>query len=473
MLKRLLSFVMLLILVLSFSLTGTMEGTTNSEMNVDVVVVGSGGAGLSAAVEASKAGAKTLVIEKLGIMGGNTSICSGNIYAANSETQKEMGLTESGTAEELTEFFVKQGDGDKHVNREFISFISERSGEAVDWLVKDIGVSLAHRSPTSSHRSLISESSGVGIVNALAKRATEQGTEILLNTAATKLIVKDGVVQGVEAVSKGSKLIINAKKVILATGGYDGQDESKAKYAPGSVGHHTYSAVGNVGDAIEMVKAVNGKILLKGGLSGIHLVNAGPLNSPVAPLRMIKNCVAVTDLGYRYANESMTSAFDYYNPMVRTGRKQFFNIVDSTVENELLEMAVAEDAAYKADSIEELAIAAGIPAYTLMTTIDEYNELCKAGTDTVFGKNAEDLLPLVKAPFYAVKITPNTNGSFGGLVTNNDAQVLDVNNKPIENLYAAGAVANADMFYLRYPVSGSSVMMCLVMGRVAGQQATK
>lgn len=436
--------------------------------DVDIVIAGSGIAGLSAAVEASATGKTVLVIEKMPIIGGDSAICSGNIYATGSEVQDNLGLTDNGTVEDLKNFYIKQGDG--HTNEKWAEVAAKFSGESVDWLAEK-GVTFKHRSPESSHRSLISESSGVGMVNALAKRAESQGTEILTNTEAKELIYEDGEVKGIIADNEGTKMIINAKSTILATGGYDGSEEAKEKYAPGSVGHHSNSSKGNTGDAIEMVQKINGKIVLKGGLSGISLVGDLPLHSPLSALRMIKTSVAVTDLGYRYVNESMTSAFDYYNPMVRTGRSQFYNIVDSTTHNELYDQAVEEGVAFKANTIEELAKLAGIPSYTLKTTIEDYNKACEAGKDTEFNKDTNDLQPLVKAPFYAIKITPNTNDTFGGVTTNIDTEVLDINNEPIKNLYAAGAVSNGELFYLRYPVSGSSLSMGTTFGRISGQNA--
>ncbi len=436
--------------------------------DVDIVIAGSGVAGLSAAVEASATGKKVLVIEKMPKIGGDSAICSGNIYATGSKVQEELGLTDNGTPEDLKNFYLKQGDG--HASEAWAETTAKHSGESVDWLAEK-GVTFKHRSPDSSHRSMISESSGVGIVNALAERAESQGAEIMTDTRATELIYKDGEVKGIIADNNGTKVTINAKSVILATGGYDGTDEAKAKYAPGSVGHHTFSSPGNTGDAIEMVQEIGGKIVLKGGLSGIALVGHLPLHSPLSQLRIINTSVGVTDLGYRYANESMSSPFDYYNPMVKTGRGQFYNIVDSTTTNELYDQAVEEGVAFKADSIKELAELAGIPAYTLNTTIEDYNKLAKAGKDTEFGKDTKDLKPLAKAPFYAIKITPNTNDTFGGVTTNLDTEVLDESNQPIKNLYAAGGVANGELFYLRYPVSGSSINMSTTYGRISGQNA--
>lgn len=440
------------------------------EKTVDVVVVGGGAAGLSAAVEASKAGANTLLVEKMPKLGGNTSISSGNIYGQGSEVQEELGMTDYSTVEELIDFYMEKADG--RANKDLISYVQERSGQTIDWISKEIGVDLKKREEAgATDNSLIAVNSGVDITNKLAERAESQGTEIMLDTAAEKLLIEDGKVVGIEAKNGNNTVTIHANSVVLATGGFDGSDEAKEKYAPGSVGHHSNSSPGNVGDAIEMVKEVNGQILLKNGMSGIHLVGDQPLNSEVSPLRIINKGIAVTDLGYRYANESRNNPFDYYPDMVETGRKQFYNIADSSVDTELLEKAVELGVAFKADTVEELAQKADIPEYPLQVTVEEYNQAVKNGVDKEFGKDKEDLVALEKAPFYAVKITPNTNGSFGGLVTDLNTRVLTEEGEPIENLYAAGAVANAEYFYLKYPVSGSSIQMCLTLGRVAGEEA--
>ena len=125
----------------------------------------------------------------------------------------------------------------------------------------------------------------------------------------------------------------------------------------------------------------------------------------------------------------------------------------------------------KADTIEELAEAAGLPSYPLMKTIERYNELCEAGEDADFHKKPEDLQAIEKAPFYAIQITPNTNDSFGQLAISTKAEVLDADRKPVPGLYAGGTLGNAELFYMRYAVSGSSMCMGTVTGRIAAQSA--
>ena len=189
---------------------------------------------------------------------------------------------------------------------------------------------------------------------------------------------------------------------------------------------------------------------------------------------MVNTGIFVTDLGYRCANESMTSQFDYFTPFVKSGRKEFTIICDSQqpeARAALIEEAVELGVASKAETLEELAEAAGLPVYPLMKTVERYNELCDGGEDLDFGKKPEDLQRVEKAPFYAIQITPNTNDSFGALAISTNAEVLDADRNPIPGLYAGGTLGNAEMFYMRYAVSGASMCMGTVTGRIAAQQA--
>ena len=138
---------------------------------------------------------------------------------------------------------------------------------------------------------------------------------------------------------------------------------------------------------------------------------------------------------------------------------------------ELIKKGVEKGVVDTADTIEELAEAAGLPSYPLMKTIERYNELCETGEDADFHKKPEDLQAIEKAPFYAIQITPNTNDSFGQLAISTKAEVLDADRKPVPGLYAGGTLGNAELFYMRYAVSGSSMCMGTVTGRIAAQSA--
>lgn len=447
---------------------------TKEVKTADIVIVGSGIAGMSAAAEAAEAGAHVIVIEKNGITGGDSSICTGNFYCCGSKKQDSLGYTDYGTAEEIAQFYFNQSDGD--ANRDICQLVAERGGEAMDWLV-DHGCDFDKKPGDDvSDRSMVSTNGGSGIVDALAHAAQAQGAEILLDTRAVGLIMDEGRAAGIVARQGTTEITISAKAVVLASGGFDGQDWSKELYAPGAVGWHTFSTPANTGDGIELARQAGALVLLKGGLSQIHLVgrNPLPLNDPHSALRMVPTGVFVSDLGYRCANESMTSQFDYFTPFVKSGRKAFFIICDSQQPEErlsLIEEGVELGVVNKATTLSELAEIAGLPAYPLNKTIEHYNNLCGTGKDVDFGKRPEDLQRIEQGPFYAVQITPNTNDSFGALAISTKAEVLDTNRQPIPGLYAGGTLANAELFYMRYAVSGASLCMGTVTGRVAAQEA--
>ena len=442
----------------------------------DIVVIGSGIAGMSAAVEASLAGARVIVLEKHSATGGDSSICSGNFYCCGSKKQDEMGYTDYGTPEEVAQFFFDQSDGD--ANMDICRLVAENGGEAMDWLV-GFGCDFDKKPGDNvSDRSMLSTTGGKGIVDILIAKAEENGVELMMETRAIEITMDGGKVAGVKARQGDVEYAISAPAVMLASGGFDGQDWAKELYAPGTVGWHTFSSPANTGDGIELAKQAGALTLLKGGLSQIHLVGRDPLplNDELSSLRMVNTGVFVSDLGYRCANESMTSQFDYFTPFVQSGRKEFTIICDSQQPEkrmDLIKKGVDKGVVHTADASEELAEAAGLPVYPVMKTIERYNQLCDAGEDADFHKKPEDLQKIEQGPFYAIEITPNTNDSFGALAISTKAEVLDQDRNPVPGLYAGGTIANAELFYMRYAVSGASMCMGTVTGRVAAQEAMK
>ncbi len=443
----------------------------------DIVVAGSGIAGMSCAVEAALAGAKVVILEKNSTMtGGDSSICTGNFYCCGSAKQDSMGYTDYGTAEEIAQFLFDQSDGD--ANMDVCRMVAENGGAAMDWLVS-FGCDFDKKPGDGvSDRSMVSTNGGKGIIDTLIGVAESNGAELMMDTRALQIVMENGKAIGVIARSGDTDYTISAKAVMLACGGFDGEDWSKQLYAPGTVGWHTFSTPTNTGDGIELAREAGALTLLKGGLSQIHLVGRDPLplNDELSKLRMVNTGVFVTDLGYRCANESMASQFDYFVPFVQSGRKEFTIICDSQQPAERLELikkAVEKGVASTADTIEELAVAAELPQYPLVKTIEHYNELCTAGEDPDFHKKPEDLQALTQAPYYAIQITPNTNDSFGQLAISTKAEVLDENRQPVPGLYAGGTIANAELFYMRYAVSGASMCMGAVTGRIAAQEAMK
>lgn len=439
------------------------------EKKADVVVIGSGAAGIAAALEAKRAGASVLVLEKLPHVGGNTYICGGIVYGTGSKIQAKYGL-EGDSVDALAKYWMDRAEG--NANADLVRFVAEHSGETIDWMVEngvELGDNISSPGTAGVKRGIKTANGGVGFIIPLTNKAQEEGVEILLNTRATELITKDGVVCGVKAEAGNDTLNITAGAVVLASGGFDADYEVTKKYSPELASETSYASPGNTGDGIVMAQAVGADTVFKGGVIGFRAVPGVTYRDPINGLRTA-NCLSVTEKGVRYTNETIDYPIFYAN-MKKTGSDMFYSIFDSATANETMEKAVEGGFAYKADSLEELAALAGMPADALEASVKRYNELCAKGSDDDFGKAADKMVAIGKAPFYALKVVPATIGSMGGVKIDLQTQVLNTAGAAIPGLYAAGAVANGDFFYQTYPASGSAIQFGFTTGRVAGQQA--
>lgn len=437
------------------------------EKTADVVVIGSGAAGLSAAIEARKAGASVIVLEKLPHIGGNTYISGGYVYGTGSDYQASKGFTED-SPKDLAAYWMERSENTAW--EEMLQLVAERSGETIDFLVEN-GVEFGDPIPCGTSpvlRGLRSPSGGVGLIIPIEKKARELGAEILLNTTAQELLTEGGRVCGVRAVSGRDTVIVRADSVVLATGGYDADGEVMAKYSPDVAGQMSRSSPGNVGDGIRMAMEVGAATALKGGYIGTTSVPGVGYRDPIN--KRFGNVLACTEEGKRFVNEVVDYPL-YHKAMTQSGSKLFFQVFDATLQPEGLENAIQSGVAFTGNTIEELARAAGLPEKALAESVARYNASCAAGVDEEFGKPADKLIPIAEAPFYAVKIAPATIGSIGGVKIDLEARVLDEQGNGIEGLFAAGAVANGEFFYKTYPASGSSICMSFTFGRIAGTNA--
>lgn len=439
------------------------------EKEADVVVIGSGAAGIAAALEARRAGASVLVLEKLPHVGGNTYICGGIVYGTGSRIQAEYGL-EGDSVDALAKYWMDRAEG--NADADLVRFVAEHSGETIDWIVEngvELGENISAPGTAGVKRGIKTANGGVGFIIPLTNKAQEEGVEILLNTRATELLTKDGAVCGVKAQSGKDTLNITAGAVVLASGGFDADYETTKKYSPDLVSKTSYASPGNTGDGIVMAQAVGADTVFKGGVIGFRAVPGVTYRDPINSLRTA-NCLSVTEQGERYTNETIDYPIFYAN-MKKTGSDLFYSIFDSAEPNETLDKAVEGGFAYRADSLAQLAAMTGMPAEALEASVARYNELSAKGSDDDFGKAADKMTAIEQAPFYALKVVPATIGSMGGVKIDLQTQVLDAAGNAIPGLYAAGAVANGDFFYQTYPASGSAIQFGFTTGRVAGQQA--
>lgn len=447
-----------------------VETPTNA-IDTDVLVIGGGAAGLAAAIEAAEEGVSVMLIEKLPMLGGSTLLSGGIMYGAQTPTQKRAGVEEKW--EDLAAYWIEMANG--NVDKDIINYIAEHSGETFEWLesqgvefsekLSAQGISPALRGHTTK------EGRGFGFIKPLTTVAEENGVEILLNTAATKLIVSDGVVVGAEAEGKDGKFTINAKSVVIATGGYDKNPEVVAEYSPVAKGQISYVAAGNKGDGLLMAKEVGADIVSNNGVIGFRgVAEKYPYTTPLGGLVFYPN-LFVDQKGERFMNELNHYAI-MYDDMMKTGSTEFYSIFDkNSPAVETLETGIEEGYVFKGESFEELAKEIGIPAEAFAASVKRYNDLAIKGVDEDFGKAA--IAPIEEGLVYALKVSPATLGTFGGPRINLQGEVLNKEGQAIKGLYAAGEVANGQLFDTIYPASGSSITMSFTLGRIAGSEAAK
>ena len=455
---------------------------TDETIDTDVVVVGSGAAGLTAAYEAASAGSNVIIVEKLARNGGATRTSSGMIVAGGTSLQEEAGIEDS--VQNLKDYWMERGEGE--VNEEFVNFVAENINDALD-LFMDLGVSysssLILQSGTATvNRAHMPSGSGAELCDRLVEAVEELGVQIYTETDAESLLQdSEGNVTGVSCTTKTGTLTVNAKSVVLATGGYGASSEMLAEHSPNAVGAWSCSAPGNDGSGINMAEAIGADTTYKGGFIGWKVCTPAYDHTTAigAPVYGSANLI-VNENGQRVGDESQDYPF-VYNDWEEDGSENFYyifqagnsetkdlvNNVSDTVAN--LELGVEASVVYKADTLEELAEVSGLT--DLVSTVETFNAAIDAGEDTEFGRDTSTMTKIENGPYYAIHAERAILGTFGGLKTQVTGEVLNTEGATINGLYAAGECANGEFFPVIYPASGSSISQCVTLGREAGKSA--
>ena len=440
--------------------------------DVDVVVVGGGVAGLSAAIEASQGGADVLILEKQGIVGGATTRSGGKLMANGTEYQKEANMEDSN--EEMFAYLKKVG-GDLIDDSKVKNFV-DNSLETFNWM-EDLGVEVQDVEPI--HSSLtpwrvhntkggggMTDGHGGQIIVPMLNKYNEVDGDILYNVTANELITNsDKEIVGVKGVNKdGSLVTVNAKSVILATGGYASNREMMAKYEDFTTGYSTQVPAGNIGDGITMAETVGGQIYENPSAQTVYVsyTSGVGINEEAG--------LIVSEDGKRFVNE-YTYQYHVGDAMYKEKSSLGYYIATSNDPTPTVQYAMTLDTTTSASSIEELASLINIDPATLKSTVDRYNELCAKGVDEDFGKQNDKMYPIEGEKYFAIKLNPAVTVTFSGIVTDLESRVLDANNAPIKGLYAAGETAFPGLFGTEYPGCGVAISAGSFYGRVAGQNA--
>ena len=233
-----------------------------SDTETDIVVIGAGGAGLSAAVEANSKGMDVIVLEKMPIAGGNTNYATGGLNASETSVQKKLGIKDSNK-----QFYEDTMSGGKNINDSvLVETMVENSADTVDWLLEmgadlnDVG-KMAGSTNNRTHRPTGGDAIGSHLVQVLENQATKQGIDIRYNNKVTSLIDDNGKVAGVVVETPNGNYKINSKAVIIATGGFGANPEIIVSYKPNLKGFGTTNHAGATGDALTWITDFNGDVV--------------------------------------------------------------------------------------------------------------------------------------------------------------------------------------------------------------------
>ncbi len=443
----------------------------------DVLVVGGGAAGVTAAGAAAGQGKKTILIEKLNALNGSSSLALGTLYGAGTKLQQAAGIEDA--PDKLLEYFLSRG-GDK-LDYEVQKFCADHYGETIDWLSEDLKVpfveTVSLKGKDTVPRGHNLDPAAVVALDAVTELAKKNSVEFHFSTAAKSLVVNESsTVEGIVAQNhEGEYIQYKAKKVIMASGGFCRNAEMIKQYCPDYKGVYTEVGLGCTGEGLTMGLDIGADYIGHGGTNGILACAVSAGQSKLISTKALW----IDSSGNRFANEG-GQTHDIYYEVAHFPDQSFYAIYDQAMVDALdeklkhqfdlgLEMGIFA----KGNTVAEAAKALNIDGAIVEESLSAYNAMVATGTDNQFGKNSKLLVPIKEAPFYLLTLGVCTHGSFGGYRVNTDFQVLDPKGDPLPNLYAVGEVSCGTFIYDDYPSGGCGLNWSYTSGRFAGKNAAE
>ncbi len=441
-------------------------------VDADICIVGAGGAGMTAAIKATENGKKVVVLEMMPYAGGNTTKATGGMNAAETHYQKEQGIEDS-----VETFIEDTMEGGHQINnRDLVTIMAEKSAAAIDWL-DSIGAPLPKVSfsggATNQRIHAPEDGSGVGafLVTRFLNKMDELGINVMYETKATDLIFEDGAVVGVKAEGKTANYTINAKAVILATGGFGNNQDMIVKYRPDLKGTVSTSAPGAMGDGIVMAEKVGADLV---DIDQIQLHPTVEQGTSMLITESVRGdgAILVNQEGKRFTNELLTRDKVSAAELEQTGGYAYI-IFDQRLRDGLkaIEKYVSTGITVQGDTIEDLAGQIDVDPATLAETLDTWNKAVAAKKDAEFERDTGMDNDLSVAPYYAIKIAPGIHHTMGGVKIDTKAEVIDKSGNPIPGLFAAGEVTGGVHGGNR--LGGNAVADIVIFGGIASDSAVE
>ena len=493
----------------------------DSTVDADVVVVGAGGAGMTAAITAAAEGKSVVILESQSMVGGNSVRATGGMNAGKTVYQDENEFGESaGVEKTLKTAAEKYADnetitalaktvseqwaayqanptgyfdsvelmeldtmiGGKGINDpELVETLCANSADAIDWL-DEHGITLHNVSSFGGasvkriHRPVNAEGKTVSVgsymIPLLQENCDKAGVQTLLNTTATELLTDaNGAVVGVKATgSTGETITVNAKAVVLTTGGFGANLDMVTEYKPELKGFMTTNAPGILGQGIKMAQAIGADTVDMDQIQ-IHPTVQYDSASLITEGLRGDGAVLINSEGKRFIDEVGTRDVVSAAEIAQPGSYSWLIIDQKMVDDSsVIQGYIKKGYTFEGKTYEELAEQIGVDGAALAETMNTWNGYVEAKNDPDFGRTSfADKLDT--APYYAIKVTAGVHHTMGGLKINTNTEVLNENGEVIPGLFAAGEVTGGVHGANR--LGGTAVSDFVVFGRIAGAAASK
>ncbi len=450
----------------------------------DVVVIGAGGAGFSAAIEAKNAGANVVLLEKMPAVGGNSLISGAEMNAARNWVQPKLGITDD--SPELHAEDTYKG-GDKKGDMNVIRVMTNNALDAAKWCRDYIGVrfiddNLFWFGGHSRKRALIPVGhTGTEFITKFQTKADELGIPVITNMKAEELIKdKNGRVVGVKASMQGSTYTFNAKGgVVLATGGFGANPEMVKKYNP-SIDERfkTTDAPGTTGEALYMAERAGAQLV------NMQYIQTYPICDPISGVieliadSRFDGAIMLNQEGKRFVEEMDRRDVLSQAILKQTGGycwvlwNDKIGAISKTIEAHPTEYEAFTKQGIMAtcDDLKCIADFTKIPYDSLTATVKRVSSMAGKGNDKDF-HHRSGLVDMSQGKYYVIKAVPSVHHTMGGVRINGKAQALDKNGNPIPGLWAAGEVTGVTHGTNR--LGGNAYTDIIVFGRIAGKGAAE
>ena len=493
----------------------------DSTVDADVVVVGAGGAGMTAAITAAAEGKSVVILESQSMVGGNSVRATGGMNAGKTVYQDENELGESaGVEKTLKTAAEKYADnetitalaktvseqwaayqanptgyfdsvelmeldtmiGGKGINDpELVETLCANSADAIDWL-DEHGITLHNVSSFGGasvkriHRPVNAEGKTVSVgsymIPLLEENCKKAGVQILLNTTANEILTDaNGAAAGIKATgSTGETVTVNAKAVVLTTGGFGANLDMVVKYKPELKGFMTTNAAGIQGQGIEMAQAIGAATVDMDQIQIHPTVEANTAALITEGLRG-DGAILINEEGQRFIDEVGTRDVVSAAEIAQTGSYSWLVVDQAMVDaSSVIQGYIKKGYTVTGETYEELGKAMGVDETAFAETMNTWNGYVEAKNDPDFGRTSF-ANPLNTAPYYAIKVTAGVHHTMGGLKINTNTEVLKADGSVIPGLFAAGEVTGGVHGANR--LGGNAVADFTVFGRIAGAAASK